>query len=80
MNDILVFSGIAAILTITPGADTALMTKNAISRGRSAGFATVFGISLGCLVHSIASVLGSPQFSPTLPRYMKPSNSRAPYT
>jgi RhtB (resistance to homoserine/threonine) family protein len=58
MNDLLVFSGIAAVLTVTPGADTALVTKNAISRGRAAGFATTFGISLGCVVHSIASALG----------------------
>ena len=47
MNDILVFSGIAAVLT-----------KNAIARGRSAGLATTLGIGVGCLVHSIASALG----------------------
>jgi threonine/homoserine/homoserine lactone efflux protein len=54
----LAFAGIAALLTITPGADMALVAKNTFTRGRRASFATVVGISSGLIVHATASALG----------------------
>jgi threonine/homoserine/homoserine lactone efflux protein len=57
-SQMLVFLTIAAALTITPGADTALVTKNVISRGRLAAFFTTLGICLGCLTHATLSALG----------------------
>jgi threonine/homoserine/homoserine lactone efflux protein len=52
------FAGLAAVLTVTPGADTALVLRNTLGGGRVAGIATVLGISAGCLVHALASALG----------------------
>ena len=52
------FVGIAAVLTITPGADMALVAKNVFMRGRSGSFATIVGICSGLFVHATASALG----------------------
>jgi threonine/homoserine/homoserine lactone efflux protein len=57
-SQMLVFVTIAAVLTITPGADTALVTRNVITRGRAAAFFTTLGICLGCLTYATLSALG----------------------
>ena len=54
----LAFAGIAAVLTITPGADMALVAKNVFTRGPKGSFATILGISSELFVHATASALG----------------------
>jgi threonine/homoserine/homoserine lactone efflux protein len=49
---------VAALLAVTPGADTLLVVRNVLSRGRAAGLATIAGIAGGCLVHATLSAVG----------------------
>lgn len=55
---VLAFAGIAAIVTLTPGADTMLVVRSALVRGRRAGLLTVLGIGSGLFVHATLSALG----------------------
>src|ERR1043166_965774 len=46
------------LLNITPGQDTFYILGRTISQGRRAGILSVFGISSGCLIHTLAAALG----------------------
>lgn len=52
------FVAVAALLAVTPGADTLLVARNVLGRGRTAGLATIAGIAAGCFVHAALSAVG----------------------
>lgn len=49
---------LAALLIVTPGPDTALVTRNALLPGRRAAFFTILGIGAGSVLWALASVGG----------------------
>lgn len=52
------FCGAVVLLNLTPGPDTAFIVGQSVTRGRRAGLMAVLGISLGCVVHTLALALG----------------------
>ena len=57
-HSVIAFTLAAGVLTLVPGADTMLVMRNVLGRGRSAGFLTTLGIGSGLLVQALLSGLG----------------------
>lgn len=55
---VLGFALVAALLTITPGIDTALVIRNTLQGGRRVGLQTSLGICSGLIVWGLLSALG----------------------
>jgi threonine/homoserine/homoserine lactone efflux protein len=54
----LVFIGVAALVILLPGPDTAVVTKNVVVHGRRAGLGTSLGVSAGLSVWTLAAAIG----------------------
>ena len=57
-SQVLAFTLVAAVMTMTPGADTLLVVRNVLRGGRRDGFVTMFGICSGLYAHALLSALG----------------------
>ena len=57
-SQVVAFFLVAAVLTITPGADTMLVVRNVLRGGRRDGVVTTLGICSGLFVHAALSALG----------------------
>jgi threonine/homoserine/homoserine lactone efflux protein len=54
----LAFVWVSLLITLVPGLDTALVTRNVVARGRRAGMLTALGTSSGLCFHAVAVALG----------------------
>ena len=57
-SQVVTFTCVAAVLTLTPGADTMLVVRNVLRGGRHDGMVTTCGICVGLFVHATLSALG----------------------
>jgi threonine/homoserine/homoserine lactone efflux protein len=53
-----IYLAVITLLIVTPGPDTALVTRNALLAGRRAASFTTFGIGTGSIIWALASVFG----------------------
>jgi len=58
MNDFLTFFLLSLFVVMSPGIDTALITKRTISGGQKDGYRMALGITTGSLVHTVAAAFG----------------------
>ena len=58
MTELLAFLGVAALVIVTPGQDTALTIRNSLGGGRRAGVRTAIGVVLGQSVWLLAASAG----------------------
>ena len=58
MREVAAFLGVAALVIVTPGQDTALTIRNTLLGGRRAGAFTAFGVVTGQLVWAVATSAG----------------------
>jgi RhtB (resistance to homoserine/threonine) family protein len=56
--EVAAFALVAALLTVSPGADTFLVVRNTLRGGRHDGWLTVDGICSGLFVHALLSAVG----------------------
>jgi threonine/homoserine/homoserine lactone efflux protein len=52
------FAGVAALVIVTPGPDTALTVRNVLLGGRACGMATAAGVVMGLAVWTVAASAG----------------------
>jgi len=56
--DTLGFIGVAAVVVVTPGPDTALVIGHALTRGPRAAREAALGVNAGILIHATAAAIG----------------------
>lgn len=57
-SQLIAFALVAAVVTVIPSVDMALVARSVLSRGRRAGYVTSLGVCTGLWVHAVASALG----------------------
>jgi threonine/homoserine/homoserine lactone efflux protein len=58
IHDFWVFLTAGILLNLTPGPDTFYILGRSVAQGRSAGVASVLGISVGSIFHTLAAAVG----------------------